>query len=239
VFVEREWLEQQLQRGKSLPAIAKLVGKDASTVGYWVKKHGLRANGADKYSPRGGVSRDRLAPLVAAGMTLEAIAEELQVGVNTVRYWIERHDLPRPIAVRREDLDRTLRSGHRTVVRTCAKHGETSFTVETNGRVRCRRCRMERVAEWRRRAKRRLVAEAGGRCQLCGYDRCMAALEFHHRDPKAKSFALSMRGVARAFEELRKEASKCALLCANCHAEVEAGYSTIDVDAPVRDLKGG
>ncbi len=68
--MDREWLEQQLERGKSLPAIAKLVGKDASTVGYWVKKHGLRANGADKYSPRGGVSRDRLAPLVAAGMTL-------------------------------------------------------------------------------------------------------------------------------------------------------------------------
>jgi transposase len=101
-FVEREWLEQQLQRGKSLPAIAKLVGKDPSTVGYWVKKHGLRANGADKYSPTGGVTRDRLAPLVASGMTLEAIARELKVGVNTVRYWIKRHGLPRPIAVRRE-----------------------------------------------------------------------------------------------------------------------------------------
>jgi transposase len=239
VFVEREWLEQQLEQGKSLPAIAKLVGKDASTVGYWVKKHGLRANGADKYSPRGGVTRDRLAPLVASGMTLEAIAAELQVGVNTVRYWIRRHGLPRPIVVRRENLDRTLRSGCRTVVRTCAKHGETSFIVENNGRVRCRKCRMERVAEWRRRAKRRLVAEAGGRCQLCGYDRCMAALEFHHLDPNAKAFALSMRGAARAFEELRKEASKCVLLCANCHAEVEAGYSTIDAQAPVPRFEGG
>lgn len=99
--MEREWLEQQLERGKSLPTIAKLVGKDASTVGYWVKKYGLHANGADKYSPRGGLTRDRLAPLVASGMTLGAIAEELQVGINTVRYWIDRHDLPRPIAVRR------------------------------------------------------------------------------------------------------------------------------------------
>jgi hypothetical protein len=87
-------------------------------------------------------------------------------------------------------------------------------------------------------AKRRLVAEAGGRCQLCGYDRCMAALEFHHLDPKAKSFSLSMRGVARAFEELRKEANKCVLLCANCHAEVEAGYSTIVADGPGPGFEG-
>jgi transposase len=230
VFVQREWLEQQLERGKSLPTIAKLVGKDASTVGYWVKKYGLRANGADKYSPKGGLTRDRLAPLVASGMTLGAIAEELQVGINTVRYWIDRHDLPRPIAVRRANLDRVLQAGERTVVRTCAKHGETSFVVENSGRLRCRRCRMERVAEWRRQAKRRLVAEAGGRCELCGYDRCMAALEFHHLDPKAKSFGLSMKGVARSFEDLKKEATKCALLCSNCHAEVEAGYSKVGVE---------
>jgi hypothetical protein len=231
VFVDREWLDGQLRQGKSLPAIAKLIGKDASTVGYWVKKHGLRANGADKYSPRGGLARDELAPLVASGMTLGSIATELGVGMNTVRYWIGRHGLPRPIAVRRAEIDRILESGQRIVVRTCAKHGETSFILENSGRARCKRCRMERVAEWRRRAKRRLVAEAGGRCQLCGYDRCMAALEFHHLDPNHKSFALSVKGVTRSLEELRREAAKCALLCSNCHAEVEAGYSTIEGEA--------
>jgi hypothetical protein len=26
-------------------------------------------------------------------------------------------------------------------------------------------------------------------------------------------------------DALREEAKKCALLCANCHAEVEAGYT--------------
>jgi len=227
VFVEREWLKEQLAQGKSLPAIGKVVGKDASTVGYWVKKYGLRANGADKYAPKGGLARDRLAPLVGSGMTLEAIANELHVGMNTVRYWIDRYGLPRPIAVRRAAIERAVRSGERTVVRVCLKHGETAFVIENGGHLRCKRCRMERVAEWRRRAKRRLVAEAGGRCQLCGYGRCMAALEFHHLDPTEKSFGLSMKGVARSFEELRREAAKCVLLCANCHAEVEVGYSTI------------
>ena len=99
--------------------------------------------------------------------------------------------------------------------------------IEVSGRVRCRQCRIERVAEWRRRTKAKLVAEAGGKCQLCGYHRCQAALEFHHLDPGSKSFALSLRGVTRSIESLRREAAKCVLLCANCHAEVGVGYSAI------------
>ena len=62
MFVERKWLEEQLAQRKSLLAIGKLAGKDPSTVGYWVKKYGLRANGTDRFSPRGGLGRDRLAP---------------------------------------------------------------------------------------------------------------------------------------------------------------------------------
>lgn len=33
--------------------------------------------------------------------------------------------------------------------------------------------------------------------------------------------------MTRAIDELRAKAAKCALLCANCHAEVEAGFATI------------
>ncbi len=91
---------------------------------------------------------------------------------------------------------------------------------------------MERVSEWRRRAKRRLIEEAGGHCRLCGYERCPAALQFHHLDPSQKTFALSHDGVARSFEEVRTEARKCALLCANCHAEVEVGYASLESRGP-------
>jgi hypothetical protein len=50
-----------------------------------------------------------------------------------------------------------------------------------------------RVAERRRRVKRVLVEEAGGCCAACGYDACVAALQFHHLDPPTKSFALMRR----------------------------------------------
>ncbi len=59
---------------------------------------------------------------------------------------------------------------------------------------------------------------------LCAaIDEVPGALQFHHLEPSAKSFGLSMRGLTRSIEKLREEAAKCVLLCANCHAEVEVG----------------
>ena len=46
-------------------------------------------------------------------------------------------------------------------------------------------------------------------------------------DPTTKEFALSHRGVSRALKRAHAEADKCVLLCANCHAEVEAGLRAV------------
>ncbi len=35
------------------------------------------------------------------------------------------------------------------------------------------------------------------------------------------------RGLTRPLAELRREARKCVLLCANCHAEVESGLTAL------------
>lgn len=89
------------------------------------------------------------------------------------------------------------------------------------------RCRSEAVSRRRRRLKEILVAEAGGACGLCGYDRYIGALQFHHRDDANKEFGLGDRGLTRSLDALRAEAAKCILLCANCHAEVEAGIVNV------------
>ena len=114
----------------------------------------------------------------------------------------------------------------------CVHHGVTSFRRRPGGGYRCAKCRSAAVARRRRKVKRALVEEAGGRCCICGYDRSVAALEFHHLVPAQKSFSLSHRGVTRSMERARAEASKCALLCANCHAEVESGL--IELPSPTR-----
>ena len=58
--MEREFLEEQLAAGRSLEQVGRLVGKHPSTVGYWLKKHGLVAAHHAEYAPRGGIARERL-----------------------------------------------------------------------------------------------------------------------------------------------------------------------------------
>jgi hypothetical protein len=109
----------------------------------------------------------------------------------------------------------------------CDAHGPTTFGRRADGYYRCLACRADAVVKRRRAVKRMLVDEAGGACRLCGYDRSLAALQFHHLDPGQKAFSLSRRGVTLSLEAARTEAAKCVLLCANCHAEVEGGVATL------------
>jgi hypothetical protein len=78
----------------------------------------------------------------------------------------------------------------------------------------------KRVIEWRRRMKVKAVAYLGGKCIKCGYDKCIRALGFHHRDPEMKLFRIGS-GCPKRWELIKAELDKCDLLCANCHMEEE------------------
>lgn len=61
-------------------------------------------------------------------------------------------------------------------------------------------------------------------CQVCGYDKHKRVLECHHLISEEKEYTIAkMRTSRRNSDILRKELSKCALLCANCHREVHLG----------------
>ena len=55
-------------------------------------------------------------------------------------------------------------------------------------------------------------------CADCG-ERHPATLQFHHRNSEDKTFAIG-KAVNRGFglDRIKKEISKCIVLCANCHA---------------------
>jgi transposase-like protein len=224
--VVAEILESYLRRGLSLEAIARLTGRHPSTVGYWVKRHGLAAVHRDRHAPRGGIDRETLEALVEEGLSTREIAERIGFSQSTVRHWLRKHQLRTQRA--RRDNSHGVRGVHPDRVELeCARHGLTEFWLEGRGIYRCLRCRSDAVARRRRRLKEILVADAGGQCSLCGYDRHIGALQFHHREGEVKEFGLADRGLTRSLAAVRAEAAKCVLLCANCHSEVEAGLATI------------
>jgi IS30 family transposase len=119
--MDRDQLKQWLDEGLSLPQIGALVNRDPSTVGYWVQKHGLVANGKAKYAPRGGLTREQLKPLVESRATLEEMSLAVDRSVSTVRHWLNKFGLEgkalrgRRPRVSREAIEAALRAGSRKV----------------------------------------------------------------------------------------------------------------------------
>jgi len=76
----------------------------------------------------------------------------------------------------------------------------------------------------KRRKKIRLMAVEykGGKCSLCGYNKCIDALEFHHADSSGKDVGISDKGYTRSWSKVKEELDKCVLVCANCHREIHA-----------------
>jgi len=105
------------------------------------------------------------------------------------------------------------------VCKTCGK----AKRYKTRG-LECSSCQSKRIRNDR---KDKAVEYLGGRCKVCGYNRCRQALVFHHNDASKKDFVLSWNW-EKAWNIIKKELDKCSLLCNRCHTEVHAGLYDID-----------
>ena len=108
-------------------------------------------------------------------------------------------------------------------MRECKHHGSTLFGRQKHRDSYswyCIACSAARSLRWRQRNKALAIEYKGGECVLCGYNKCHAAMHFHHLDPTKKDFdAFSAFKMERAIPEL----DKTILVCANCHMEVHQG----------------
>ena len=79
---------------------------------------------------------------------------------------------------------------------------------------------MARKKRHRLANKCRAVEMLGGICMKCGYNKCIAALDFHHPNNTSKRYDISDH-LNGSWENVDKtEILKCKLLCANCHREL-------------------
>lgn len=107
----------------------------------------------------------------------------------------------------------------------CKKHGlvkhnkRKDISTAIGWRWRCQICETEHARNRRRRNKQRAVDIKGGCCEVCGYNKCLASLTFHHVDPKKKEGNVK-RLLKCSWERVEKEIDKCVLVCRNCHGEI-------------------
>lgn len=116
------------------------------------------------------------------------------------------------------------------MIKKCEICGK-EFETKTNGSSRkyCFECspsypkggsRAATIKVLRKAMKKEAVKRFGGKCVRCGYNKSLAALEFHHMNPEEKEFGLAASGNTHSWEIYWQEAQKCELLCSNCHAEL-------------------
>ncbi len=106
-----------------------------------------------------------------------------------------------------------------TKIVNCKIHGEIKAYHSGKNRYRCSECNKNAVSKRRKDIKIKAVNYKGGCCQRCNYNKCIDALEFHHKNPNEKDFSIGGQGYTRNWEKIKIELDKCDLLCSNCHRE--------------------
>ena len=114
----------------------------------------------------------------------------------------------------------------------------SKFETNSASRIYCYKCSGESTRKdnesrkhqktiLRRSMKLQAIKLMGGKCNICGYNKCIDALEFYHEDPDEKEFKLGS-GNTMSWQDYKAEASKCILACSNYHKEIhsQVGYNT-------------
>lgn len=104
-----------------------------------------------------------------------------------------------------------------------AQLGICASTVTYHLREDYRQRKAVNLKKNRASSKSESITYKGGKCQICSYDRCPSALEFHHLDPKQKDPKINASLSKFSFESIKTELDKCVLVCCRCHREIHAG----------------
>ena len=166
--------------------------------------------------------------LIAQNKSIREISDELKLSYTTVRYWIKKYGLKTNSkwASKRQKIFFDRKAG----VYTCPKCNinkevnNDNFYLRSNGHFHrwCKDCNNKFTYEKQLQRKRAAVEYKGGKCYVCGYNKYVGALDFHHLDPETKDYNIAQLR-SYSFDAMKEELDKCVLLCKNCHSETHHG----------------
>ncbi len=157
------------------------------------------------------MNKDTLIGYINQGLSTWKIAEELNTTQPNIRYWLKKYSLQTLRTTNSINNDRTCLSCN------TIKPQEQFYKRGKKYMSHCISCFLKNNTTKRQAVKQQCVDYLGGKCSKCGYDKCLAALDFHHLDitQKDKTYVNNRM----SFDKLKPELDKCVLLCANCHRE--------------------
>lgn len=176
----------------------------------------------------------QIVDLTLQGLSHEAVCKQLNVSKNTVIKYLRQYNIISPKYDYKEITPELLQQiqDYYNEVKSCKK-------VCKEFHISFERLRkyiifdkskekklVHKPKDTAKRYKQLLVEYKGGKCQICGYNKCVQAMDFHHIDPNIKSFQIS--GGTKSLNKLKQEVDKCILLCSNCHRELHAGLIDIN-----------
>lgn len=167
------------------------------------------------------MDKDRFSNYISQGLSVKEIANQMQIGINSVKYWLKFYQLNTKHQEINYECPACGQMPSSVFSPFCSKScSETEYSSNPNNYLK------QKTRAWTRKLK--LVNEKGGGCQKCGYCENLAALEFHHINPENKSFNIDARKIGNTkWEIILKEVEKCILICSNCHAALHSPDSEI------------
>lgn len=182
---------------------------------------------------KGWITREKLTELVNLRMSTYKIADFLKCSQSTVKHWLKKYGLktnPQYDCYAKTTEGKII-EGYRICSKCKISKETNSKNFYINKRTKevhswCKSCNNSATMDKIRARKQDLVNYKGGKCCVCGYNKYVGALDFHHTDPSIKEFNISQLRTY-SFDKLKIEADKCVLLCRNCHAEIHAGLITL------------
>lgn len=166
--------------------------------------------------------KDVLQKMIDDGLSTYEMANKISTSQTNVRYWLKKHGIKTKLSDRSDD-GKCMTCGvflTQKKRKFCCNACKCKYNNFNSNDGRGHQIYQHQKARGNER-KKLFVEKLGGSCMICGYNKSLRALTFHHRNIDSKSFTLDTRNLSnRTYEKCVDELEKCDLLCFNCHMEL-------------------
>jgi len=176
------------------------------------------------------MNKSTLEQFINQGFSIGQISKIINKSKTSVRHWLKKFNLKTlNKSFKEQPRTKKIILIDKTEFKNCPRCKQVKilkdeFNIQKNGYYYswCKKCQKENMYERQVKRKIECINYKGGKCIVCGYNKYIGSLDFHHLNPEEKEFNIA-RLKGYNLESLKKELDKCVILCKNCHSEFHHG----------------